>query len=123
MGDVPLVYVHEANIFDEMKGMYMAVAYKNYRNSIGYSFRYYINDMIAENRIKFLSINGVAPTVDNIASGTYPYAHDFYAVSVIREPETEAEAERIANTEKLIEWILSPQGQSLVEKTGYVPLR
>lgn len=123
MGDVPLVYVPEANIFDEMKGMYMAVAYKNYRNSLGYSFLYYINDMIAENRIKFLSINGVAPTVDNIASGNYPYAHDFYAVSIIREPENEAEAERIINTEKLIEWILSPQGQSLVEKTGYVSLR
>ena len=38
------------------------------------------------------------------------------------DSETEEEAERINNSEKLIEWILSPQGQRLVEKVGYVPL-
>jgi len=73
--------------------------------------------------IIFLSIDGVEPTADNIANGTYPFTNDFYAITVVREPETEEDAERIYNAEKLIEWILSPQGQSLVEKTGYVPLQ
>jgi ABC-type phosphate transport system substrate-binding protein len=30
---------------------------------------------------------------------------------------------RIENTQKLLDWILSEQGQSLVEKTGYAPLK
>ena len=122
MGDVPIVEIPEKDIYDEMMGMYMGVAYKNHGNSLGYSFLYYIRDMIAENKIKFLSIDGVPPTAENIASGEYPYAHDFYAVTIVREPATEQEAERMNNTEKLINWILSAQGQSLVEKTGYVPL-
>jgi phosphate transport system substrate-binding protein len=78
--------------------------------------------MIAENKIKFLSINGVEPTAANIANGTYPFASDFYAITVVREPENDIDAKRIKNTKKLMDWILSPQGQSLVEKTGYVPI-
>ena len=122
MGDVPIVEIPEKDVFYEMMGMYATVAYKNHENSLGYSFLYYIRDMIAEDKIKFLSINDVSPTAANIASGAYPFTHDFYAITVVREPETEMEAEQIRNTEKLIDWILSPQGQSLVESTGYVPL-
>ncbi|MCL1820237.1 MAG: substrate-binding domain-containing protein [Oscillospiraceae bacterium] len=122
MGDIPIINPPEEFIYDEMKGMYNAVAYKNYRNSLGYSFLYYIRDMIAEDKVKFLSINGIEPTSENIANDTYPFANDFYAITIVRETETEEDAERMMNTEKLIDWILSPQGQSLVEKTGYVPL-
>jgi phosphate transport system substrate-binding protein len=119
MGGTPIAAAPERNIHDSMMGMYRVVAdYRNYRNSLGYSFRYYISDMIAEGQIKFLMIDSIAPTVENIASGAYPFAHDFYAVSIVREHETE----RTRNVEKLIEWILSPQGQTLVEKTGYVPI-
>jgi phosphate transport system substrate-binding protein len=114
MGDIPIIDPPKEFIYDQMKEMYRAVAYKNYRNALGYSFLFYIRDMIAENEIKFLSIDGVPPTAVNIASGAYPYAHDFYAITIKREPKTEDETERINNTEKLIEWILSSQGQSLV---------
>ena len=124
MGDSQLMTAPESDYYDLMYDIYQAVAvYKNYRNALGYSFLFYINEMISGDEIKLLSINGVEPTTDNIANGTYPFASDFYAITVVREPETEIEAERIGNTERLIEWILSPQGQSLVEKTGYVPLR
>lgn len=121
MGDTPIIEAPE-NVYDEMYGMYMAVAYKNHNNAIGYSFLYYIRDMIAENKIKFLSIDGIEPTATNIASGDYPFAHDFFAITVVRQHITDEEKERVENTNKLIKWILSPQGQSLVEKTGYVPL-
>jgi len=124
MGDTPLMVAPEADYFDMMYEIYQAVAvFKNYKNALGYSFLFYIKEMIAENKIKFLSIDGVEPTADNIANGTYPFTNDFYAITVVREPETEEDAERIYNAEKFIEWILSPQGQSLIEKTGYVPLQ
>ena len=63
--------------------------------------------------VKLLEIEGVAPTVENIENGTYPLASYFYAV-------TRGDADE--NTLRLLDWILSPQGQELVEKSGYTPL-
>ena len=61
--------------------------------------------------IRLLEINGVAPTVETISDGSYPIASHFYAVT--RSDASES-------TKRLVEWILSEQGQSLIEKTGYV---
>jgi phosphate transport system substrate-binding protein len=97
--------------------------YRNYINAIGYSFSFYINEMVRDDRLKTLSINGIEPSPANISSGAYPFTQELYAVTAVREPETEEDAERMRNAERLIEWILSPQGQSLVEKTGYLPLQ
>lgn len=90
-----------------------AADYKNYKNAIGYSFRFYSTEMVANDQIKLLSINGVAPTTENIENGTYPLASYFYAV-------TRSDAGESTNA--LVEWILSDQGQELIEKTGYSPL-
>ena len=122
MGDVPLATPLEEDVYGSMMGMYKVVsAYRNYKNSIGYSFRYYIKDMLNDDEVKLLSIDGVAPNEATISSGAYPYASDFYAVTVEREPLSEEDARRMENTELLIDWILSEQGQYLVEATGYVP--
>jgi phosphate transport system substrate-binding protein len=123
MGTVPLASAPKEEVYDFMSGMYQAVAnYKNYKNSLGYSFLFYINGMIAENEVKLLSVDGIAPTSENIAGDGYPFADNFYAVTAEREPRTDEEKRRAANVNKLIEWILSPQGQFLVKATGYVPL-
>ena len=87
--------------------------YRNYKNAIGYSFRFYSTEMVKNDMIKLLCINGVAPTLENIENGTYPIGGDFYAV-------TRSDADE--NTLKLLEWVLSSQGQELVEKTGYTPI-
>jgi len=123
MGDIPIMPVgSDMEVFDTMMLMYRHVAsYKNYRNSLGYSFLYYIKDMINENEVKFLSIDGIAPTEDNIASGAYPFANDFYAVTIKHNGEY-LNPERTENIDMLLEWIQSPQGQYLVEATGYVPV-
>jgi len=122
MGDVPIAPAPMDDTFDMMMGMYEQVAnYTNYRNSLGYSFLYYIRDMIGENKVKFLSIDGIAPTPESIASGAYPFANDFYAITVLSEDEY-LNPERSENINSFIEWILSPQGQYLVEATGYVPV-
>ncbi len=90
-----------------------AADYKNYKNAIGFSFRFYSTEMVKNDQIKLLSINGVAPTIENIENGTYPLASYFYAVT--RSDSSE-------NTKKLVDWILSDQGSELIEKTGYTPL-
>ncbi|MCL2099384.1 MAG: substrate-binding domain-containing protein [Oscillospiraceae bacterium] len=126
MGDVPIAPAPEGDVFDMMMGMVKVVSnYRNYRNSLGYSFLYYARDMVKEHNIKFLSIDGTEPTNANIASGAYPFANDFYAVTVqrvtVRRQNEYLNPARSENIEKLLEWITSRQGRYLVEATGYVP--
>ena len=124
MGDVPLMTPPREDVYDLMSGIYQAVSnYKNYKNAIGYSFLFYITQMVSDNEIKLLSIGGTEPNAETIRNGAYPFAGDFYAITAVHRLETDADRERAVNTEKFIEWILSAQGQSLIEKTGYVPLR
>lgn len=85
--------------------------YKNYRNAIGFSFRFYSTEMVKNNHIKLLAIDGVAPTRENIINNTYPICAEFYVVT------TQNSNARCAD---IIEWILSEQGQYIIEKTGYV---
>lgn len=90
-----------------------AADYKNHKNAIGFSFRFYSTEMVKNDQIKLLSINGVAPDIKNIENGSYPLSGNFYVVT--RKDKTE-------NTGKLLEWILSEQAQLLIEKTGYTPI-
>lgn len=101
---------------NNMFGMIEEVAnYRNYKNSIGFSFRFYATEMVQNNSIKLLKVNNVEPTVENIRNNNYPITKQIYAVT-LEENENE-------NVDKLIEWILSEQGQEIVEKTGYVGIQ
>jgi phosphate transport system substrate-binding protein len=89
-------------------------AYRNYNNAIGYSFLFYTTQMVMNNKIKLLSINNIMPTIETIQDNSYPYSDEFYAITT----ETKNE-----NIDRFIEWILSEQGQYLIKKTGYVPIK
>ena len=82
--------------------------------SLGYSFRFYLMDMVGDADVKVLSLNGVYPDKASIRRGDYPIVAPFYAVYRAEDPNE--------NIPKLIEWILSPEGQRLIEAAGYVPL-
>lgn len=97
-----------------MGGIVDAVAeYRNYEGAIGYSFRFYATGMKKNEGLKLLSIDGLAPTVANIADDSYPLTSQVYAVTA-GEPE--------GNVKALLQWLTSPQGQELIEGGGYVPL-
>lgn len=81
--------------------------------SIGFSFRYYLDDMVDNAGVKMLSVNGVYPSRDNIRARTYPIATQFYAI-YCADNENE-------NIPRLIDWILSEEGQMLIEECGYTP--
>jgi phosphate transport system substrate-binding protein len=122
LGGEPLLEPIMSERFDFMSGIYNAVSdYKNYKNALGYSFRHYLLGMNTGSEIKLLDVDGVSPTEENIKSGKYPYSLEFYAVT-LEKPEEEIN-ERDRNALRLVDWILSAQGQSLVEKTGYSPLK
>lgn len=88
--------------------------YQNARNAIGYTFMYYSSSMIQNDRIKYLAVDGVAPRTETVRSKEYPFTVPFYAVTL--------KSNTNPNVAKLLEWITSEEGQSLVEKTGYVPV-
>lgn len=91
-----------------------AADYKNLKNSIGFSFRFYTTEMIKNHQIKLLNMNGTEPSVANIEDGTYPASAYFYAVT---------RSDMSENTRRLLEWITGEQGQKLVEMTGYATVK
>ena len=80
--------------------------------SIGFSFRYYMDGIVDNSGVKMLKLNGVYPSAENIQNSTYPVIAKFYA---IYRADNENE-----NIHKLIDWLLSDEGQQIIEKTGYV---
>ncbi|OON86262.1 hypothetical protein BXO88_08260 [Oribacterium sp. C9] len=80
--------------------------------SIGYSFRYYLSGMVANENVKMLSLNGAYPDEENIKNGTYPLVASFYAV-YRKDNENQ-------NVKKLVDWILTKEGQELIEGCGYI---
>jgi len=80
--------------------------------SIGFSFRYYMDGIVENSDVKMLSLNGVYPNAENIQNGSYPIIAKFYAIYRADNDNK--------NIPLLIDWILSDEGQTLIEKTGYV---
>ena len=61
--------------------------------------------------VKLLAVDGVYPSKENIRNGTYPFTVDVFAVTA---------GTTNPHVQDIIDWLLSPQGQELIEKTGYV---
>ncbi|WP_337101324.1 PstS family phosphate ABC transporter substrate-binding protein [Paenibacillus sp. YIM B09110] len=87
--------------------------YRNFPNAIGYSFHFYTTSMVKNGDIRLLKIDGVAPNKQTIADGSYPLTANFYAVTA---------GSHNPNVASFIDWILSEQGQRLIELTGYTPI-
>ena len=114
MGDTPIMPPLKEDRLGGMGDIINDTAnYRNYKAALGFSFRYYSTELLRNDQIKLLSIDGVAPTVENLRNGTYPLVATAYMVSV---------RPRSANTRKIVDFMLSPEGQKLVEDTGYVSL-
>ena len=116
MGDTPIMDAPSEQVNDMMAGIIEQVAdYRSKTSSIGFSFRYYVEGIIKNPDIKIISIDGIAPTVDNIKSETYPIITKLYAVSTANEENS--------NVQILIDWILSEEGQRIIEETGYAGIQ
>ena len=82
--------------------------------AIGYSGMGYATD-----HVKMLKVSkkdeeqAAGPSVENTLNGTYPIARPLYIYS-LGEPS--------GDINKYLDWILSEVGQSIVSKSGYVPV-
>lgn len=113
MGDTPIMEAPTELVNDLMSGIIEKVSnYRSKSNSIGFSFRYYVEGIIQNPDIKMLSVDGVAPTAENIKNGSYSIVTPIYAVTY--------EENTNENVDKLLDWILSEEGQYILEETGYV---
>ena len=80
--------------------------------SIGFSFRYYLSGIVENSGVKMISLNGIYPSPENIRNGSYPVIVQFYAI-YRKDNKNE-------NIQLLLDWILSEEGQRLIEDTGYI---
>lgn len=114
MQDTPFMDAPSTYVVGSMMGLMEAVKeFDNSANAIGYSVYYYANDMQMAQGLKILSVDGVAPSAETIRSGAYPHRNAYYCVIPANAPAESPN--RI-----LFDWLLSPQGQYLVAKEGYV---
>ena len=123
MEGLPLMEPEKEDRIAGMGGIITQVAsYRNHKNAIGFSFRFYSTEMAENDQIRLLALNGIEPTKETIRSGEYPISSNFFAItaSPIGDPAPEEGNEDLR---ALIDWILSEQGQKLIEQTGYVGVK
>lgn len=112
MGEVGLKEPVGYEVVSAMLGVITEVAdYDNEAGAIGYTFRYFLEGLSQETGVKILSVDGVYPTPATISDESYPLTGTFYLVTRKDDPNP--------NVQKMIDFILSEQGQEIVEKTGY----
>jgi phosphate transport system substrate-binding protein len=82
---------------------------------LGFSVYFYVKYIAPVRNLKMIAVDGVYPTSETIADGTYPYATGVYAVTLKSlDPQS--------NAAKLRDWLLTDAGQRCVAASGYVPL-
>ncbi|MCL2721769.1 MAG: substrate-binding domain-containing protein [Treponema sp.] len=91
----------------------VSLEWQGVQPALGYSYRYFALTMYSNPDVKLLKIDGIEPSIVNIQNGSYRFIGNFYAVT---------NGQSQGNSKLLIDWILSPQGQEIIEKTGYIPL-
>ena len=83
---------------------------------LGYSIYYYFNNMDmfynTKTELKLLSIDGVYPTDETIANGSYPLSNNTY-IAIRKDTPKDAPARKMA------EFMLTKKGQECVEEAGF----
>ena len=87
--------------------------YNNSANAIGFSVYYYIDQMYSKPGLRLLAVDGVTPSNDTLADGSYSLCNDFYAVI---HPDAAADSPE----RRLYDWLDTDAGQDCIKKSGYV---
>lgn len=118
MGNTPLMDAPTEMRPATMSGLMDVIAINdNARGAIGYSVYAYAADMYGNgNEIKFIEVDGIAPSKKTFANGTYPLMGYNYAIFNAAEPAD-------SNVRTLVDWMLSFEGQTAIAKAGYVTVK
>lgn len=115
MGDTPLLPQKKEYVQGKMMSLMDAVAvYDNSEGAIGYSVYSYAAQMYDNaNKVKYIAVDGVAPSKATMADESYPLLSCTYIIYTDKSPESAREF-----TEK----VLSDEGQRYVLDSGYLPV-
>ena len=100
--------VSPAALFQNSNGT-VREAVINDPNAVGYVSTGLVND-----KVKALAWDGVEPTVENVKNGTYPLARPVFFLT---------KAQLAPNVRAFIDFVLSPDGQKILEKEGLIPAK
>jgi phosphate transport system substrate-binding protein len=97
-----------------MEGLIDVVAeYKEKDNgALGYSVYYYAREMIGNPNTDLIALNGIAPSSRSVRDNSYPVIVNYYAVKRLDDQSE--------STRKLLDYLLSAEGQACVDESGLV---
>jgi phosphate transport system substrate-binding protein len=84
------------------------------KNGIGYGGAAYAKGITVLAVKKDAAAPGVLPDQANVANGSYPLSRPLFFY-LRNKPSGE--------TKSFVDWVLSPEGQSVVTKVGYFPIQ
>ena len=113
MKDLQLVPPEVVGVSFGSRRIEAVAEYKNDIASIGYTYKYYIDNLYKNEDIKILMIDGIPADEENIRTGAYPFSTCYYGI--IRSEDENATGG------KFLDWILSDEGQACIEQAGYIP--
>ncbi len=115
MGDTPIMTPLKEEVPRGMGGIMEQVAdYRNYKNAIGFSFRFFATGMNPNPDIKLIAIEGIEPNPENISTSKYPFTASLYAITLKDNSKP--------TVDPFLNWMKGPQGQEIVEQIGYIKL-
>jgi phosphate transport system substrate-binding protein len=82
---------------------------------IGYSVFFYAENIYPDENVRMIAIDGTPPTSSSIADQVYPLVTEVYVV-------LRGDMFIVSNASTLRDWLLTAEGQSAVEASGYVGL-
>jgi phosphate transport system substrate-binding protein len=101
-------YAPEQNLFTNYQGIVAGVAKD--ADGIGYSSL----ELAASSGVKAVSIGGIAPGVESVNSGEYPYARKLHLFT--------SKGHEAPDALDFIRFVLSERGQKILAETGNTPL-
>ena len=97
-----------------MGGLIDAIStYDGSGGAIGFSVYYYAELMYTYPNLKILSVDGIKPSAQTIADGTYPLINEFYLVIDRKSEDPQLTA--------IHQWMLSEKGKQVLIDCGYIP--
>ena len=85
--------------------------YHSEAGAVGYSFRYFLEELNQEGNVKVLAVNGIRPTPETIRDGSYPITVDLVCAYL--------KSNQKPYVRRVLDFLLSEDGQMIIEKTGY----
>ena len=114
MQDTPMLAPEKVKVLMGMGMLVDTVAeYQNNRASIGYTYKYYIDTLYKNEKIKTLKIENISPEEENLRAGLYPLVTCYYGV--IRSSDENSSGGIF------LDWMLSEEGQRCIKQAGYIP--